>query len=309
MPRKRRFRLKWLAIPALLALVAGIAVEAGTRSLSRRAYRQLRDTQAEAQRTPDLSAEARGALKPVRHARRLHEAAGQLDALARNEPSEIAHRAAAQAWLRAGEGVKAARHLQLAARLAPDDPRAQARAEDGVSIALLFQARPYTRPVGAVGGVLLALMGLSGLGARARKRRLRKYVDSLRADVRMKVDGERKRKPVVGPHAEKATIDLFLKGRYGMCCPRLRRQRPPIHVSFSNAEASRTVRLTPVRESGDAIRIHVRPDTLDLLRAAPGAWRMHVRMNDRTLALAPLTVTSGASKKHLLDRAKGWFRA
>ena len=304
---RQLFRLKWLVVPALLMLVAGVAVEGGTRSLSRRARHSLQSTQRDAQRTADLEPQTRLVLQPNNPWRGVRGLAHDLDVEARRAPSEFVHRAAAQAWLSAGEGVKAARHLQLAARLAPEDKDAQRRAEKGVSVALLFQARDYTRPAGFAGGALLVLMGFGGMFARGRRRRLRKYVENLRADVRIKVDGEHRRQPAVGPHAEAATIDLFLKGRHGMCCPRLRRKRPPIHVTFSNAEASRTVRLTPVRETGDAIRIHVRPDTLDLLRAAPGEWRMHVRMNDRTLALATVAVNSPPSKRPILDRARGWF--
>ena len=306
-----RHRLtKWLAVPAALIVAAAVAVEVGTRSLSRRAGFELFRVARSAGEDLGLARDTREVL--TRRATGFlvmgPSTARELDDLASKDPQEVVHRAAGYAWLSAGDGKRAARHWMLAARLAPDDDAAQQRAERGVNIAILFQARPLSRPAGLAAGAFLALAALGALGRRARARALRKYVDSLRADVRLLVDGESKRKPTIDETSQSATIDLFLKGRYGMCCPRMRRARPPIHVSFSNAAASRTVRLTPVRETGDAIRIHVRPDTLDLLREDPGLWRAHVRMNDRTLALAPVKVQP-QPKKALLDRARDWLGA
>lgn len=286
-------------------VLAGLSVEAFTRSETTRAERALRGALArpvvgEDAETEILDAVA-GARRDARR-RRTARAAERLEALAGEHPAPQTHGLAALALQAADRGVPAARHAQLAARLAPDDAPRQAAAEHAVDVALAYRARPWTRVAGGVGGLLLLVLVLRTLHRHRARRHLRRFLDDVTGRIAFTVDGEPMGSTArLRPGTESLTIDVFLRGRYGMACPPRPARAPTLHVSLSHAGTSRTLRLRPLRHARDsAVRIPVRPETLRRVLDVPGRWRVHARLGPRPIATAVLEARTAlpASSHH-----------
>jgi hypothetical protein len=96
---------------------------------------------------------------------------------------------------------------------------------------------------------------------------------------------------VLGRQTEALSVDLFLSGRYGMACPRRPGRSPTLHLTFSHAGSSQSVRLRPIRRVCDsAVRVPVRNETLRRILATEGRWRLHARLANRPVATADLIV-------------------
>ncbi len=210
------------------------------------------------------------------------------------------HTAFKHAWMAKDDGVEAAHHAQLAARLAPTDEALAKEADRMVDIALAYRMRWGLRAAGAGSTLVLLLLGAYALSSARRRKHMRSFLDSVSGKLRFSVDGEPVSYPLrLGQQTESLTLDVFLSGRYGMACPRRPRRGPTMHVSCSHAGANETLRLTPVRHVCDsAVRIHMRDSTLRRLLARPGRWRIHVKLGDRIVGQATLDV---------LESRRGFF--
>ncbi|MDJ0521629.1 MAG: hypothetical protein QNJ90_06080 [Planctomycetota bacterium] len=287
-------------------VVGALSVEAVTRSEVSRAQRALPDALSRTLAPEDAGAAAVEALAAARRHLRARDLAGTADALAtvvKDHPSAELHHVLSLAAFGAGEGLAGARHAQLAARLAPTHIELQERAEHAVNIALAWRVRPVSRPLGVIGAIgILALIVTAGV-RRHQRRRLEDYLDDVRGRIVFQADGgSSERVPVLGPHTESLTIDLFLSGRYGMARPRCPWRSPTLHLAFSHAGSSQTIRLRPVRHVSDsAVRVPVRSETLRKLLATNGRWRLHARLANRAIANADLIVEA-ANRRSPLQR-------
>jgi len=215
-----------------------------------------------------------------------------LTRIATQAPHSSVHELAALTARAAGNGDAATRHLQFAARLAPGDARLAAQAEQGIDLALFDRARPFARGAAGAGSATLLLLLVMLIGRRRRERRLRKYLDGLSGRLKLVIDERRGADVgVLAREDETLTIDLFLKGRYGMRPVSPPRRGPTLVLACSNAASNRTVRITPIRNvRHDAVRVHVKPSTLHRLREHPGRWRIQATLGDRRVAVAELCV-------------------
>ncbi|MDJ0975763.1 MAG: hypothetical protein QNJ98_14980 [Planctomycetota bacterium] len=182
--------------------------------------------------------------------------------------------------------------MQFAARLAPDNARLQREAERAITLALFDRARPVARGAAAASALTLLALLLLTLRDRRRARRMKKYLDGVSGRLKLVVDD--RRGADVGTllaDDRSLVIDLFLKGRYGMRPTAPPRRGPTLVLACSNAGANRTVRITPVHDvRHDAVRVHVKPETVRRLRAHPGRWRIQATLGDRRVAIAELNV-------------------
>jgi hypothetical protein len=291
----RGFPIVLLGFLAVVLVLGGLSVEAFTRSEVTRAQRALPGALARTVVAKGVAPETLEAVAETRRhvrRRRLAQAAEKLEALIGEVPTAEMHGLVATAYQAADRGVPAARHAQLAARLAPDDGPLQDRAERAVDVALAYRARPWTRVAGGLGLLVAILLAMRGLRARRIRRHLQRFLDGVTGRVAFTVDGEPRGSTArLRSHNEALTIDVFLKGRHGMACPPRPARAPTLHVSLSHAGASRTVRLTPVKRLRDkAVRIPVRAETLRRIMDVPGRWRVHARLGPRPVASAILEV-------------------
>jgi hypothetical protein len=296
----RRLSLMGCGLLAVGLVLVGLSVEAVDHAEVSRAQRALPGALARPLALPATAAEHHAAQARAhwREARAYATAGAHargalsLEETAALGPTAQIHGAASLAWLAADQGERAARHAQLAARLAPADTALAGHADRMVDLALLHRFRPATRIGGALG--LLALLAAVAhvLAARRDRRRLERFLDAVSVRLRFSVDGES-----VGPPLELArgaaslTLDVFLGGRYGIAAPRRPRRAPTLHVTFSHAASNRTLRLRPMKHVRDsAVRIRVREETLARLLERPGRWRVHVRLGPRQVASATADV-------------------
>lgn len=276
-------------------VVGALSVEAVTRSEVSRAQRVLPDVLARTLAPDDAGAAVADHLATARRhlrARAPALTAAALEAVVRERPTAELHHAASLAYYAAKDGLAGARHAQLAARLAPTNVALQETAERAVDIALAFRVRPVSRPLGVIGAIgLLALVVSAGV-RRHQHRRLDAYLEQLRGRLVFRTDdGVEQRVPVLDRRTEALTVDLFLSGRYGMACPRRPGRSPTLHLAFSHAGSSQTVRLRPIRRMCDsAVRVPVRSETLRRILATEGRWRLHARLANRPVATADLVV-------------------
>lgn len=276
-------------------VVCALSVEAVTRSEVSLAQRVLPDVLARTLAPESAGAAAAEQLSAARRHLRARDPVGTaraLEAVVRDHPTAALHHATSLAYYAAQDGMSGARHAQLAARLAPTDVDLLERAEHTVDVALAWRARPVSRPLGVLGGIgLLTLLFSAGL-RRHRQKRLESFLDEVRGRVAFRADGgSEERTPILGRQTEALTVDIFLSGRYGMACPRRPGRSPTMHLAFSHAGSSKTLRLRPVRRVCDsAVRVHVRDQTLRTLLATDGRWRLHVRLANRPVATADLIV-------------------
>ncbi len=299
--RTRHFGRVLTGLVVICFVAGGLSVEAITRAGVSRAERALPGALARAvasDTTGEAAASSLAAARQhVRH-RQPAEAAAALERVAAEGPTQELHTAAALAWLAADRGLPAARHAQLAARLAPDNAEASAIAERAVDVALAYRLRPFSRPAGLFGGIGLLILAFSALARRREGIRLNRFLQNLSARVQVWADGEQLRHPLVlGPRTERLTLDLFLKGRYGMDCSKRPQRAPTLHLAFSSPGSNQTIRLRPLKDVTDnAIRIPVRNETLAKLLAQPGPWRLHVRLGERPVLALPLEVRAAQAK-------------
>jgi hypothetical protein len=291
---------------AALALLAGLAVEGWTAHASGDAARALPSRARSVLRTLEADRATAAALETAyRHAAagRAGECARALESVLATEPSAPLHALASLAWLATGDGVTSARHAQLAARLAPEDAALSSGAERALDLAVVYRARGATRTAGALGSAFLLVLLAAGWHGRRARRHRDAFLDALAARVRVTVDGEDvTAAPILEADSESLLLDVFLHGRYGMACPRRRGRDLALHVTFSHAGSSRTVRLTPVREVREsAVRVPVRAETLRRLLAEEGRWIVHVRLGTRALLALPLDVRARRVQR-------GWAR-
>ena len=309
--RTRRL-VTWLVGFVAVGLVfGGLSVEVITGSQVSRAQHALPGALARAVPSIDTedagAAAARQLAAARRHARarRYDEAATSLELTLARQPSAELHRLAARTRLAAGDGKAAGRHAQLAARLAPDDARLATLADDAVDLALAWHVRPLTRPLAGLGGIVLFLLLAAGWRHGRERRRREEFLDNVSARLRLWADGEPlSHGAILTPDTESLIIDIFLSGRYGMACPRRPKRAPSLHLVWSNATSSQTIRQRAVKDVRDsAVRVEVKPDTLKRVLAQPGAWRLHARLADRPLVSLPVTVApplpEGARKLRL----------
>ena len=275
-------------------VVGGLSVEAVTRSEVSRAQRVLPDALA---RTLAPASAGEAAVEQLAAARRhlrtrdLAGVAAALDDLVQAHPTPELHHATSLAYFAAGDGLLGARNAQLAARLAPTDVDRLEEAEHAVDVALAWRVRPISRPLGVIGMIGLAALLVSAGLRRRHRRRLEAFLDDVRGRIVFHTDGGAERSPVLGRESEALIVDVFLSGRYGMACPRRPGHSPTLHLAFSHAGTSQTLRLRPVRRVCDsAVRVHVRDSTLRTLLATEGRWRLHARLANRLVATADLVV-------------------
>jgi len=293
--RTRHLGRVLIGLVVVCFVAGGLSVEALTHAGVSRAERSLRVALARAV-VPDTAGEAAAShLAAARRHASLYapgKAAGELEQIVAETPTYELHTAAAYAWLAADRGAAAARHAQLAARLAPEDVKAAALAERAVDLALLYKVRPFTRPAGLFGGILFLIAVTGFVAQRHERRRRKRFLASVSARVHMWADGEQLRHPfALRGDTERLTLDVFLSGRQGMSCPRRPVQAPSLHLAFSSPGSNQTIRLRPVKDITDsAIRIPVSEDTLRRLMDRPGSWRLHVRLGDRPILAVPVTV-------------------
>ena len=299
----------WLIGFVAVGLVfGGLSVEVITGSQVSRAQRALPGALARAvptlvrenEASADLASKEAGAaaarqlVAARRHAdsRHFEKAAEALEVVTAENPSAIFHALAGKARLAAGDGMAAGRHAQLATRLAPEDTELAQAAEQAVDLAVAWSLRPVSRPLLGAGAFVLLVFVMRGWRRGRERRKQDRFLDSLSARMRLWVDGEPARHTAVLPaDAESVIIDLFLSGRYGMACPKRPQQGPTLHLAWSNATSSQTIRQRAIKDVRDtAVRIAVKPETLDRLLSQPGAWRLHARLGDRPIASLPVTV-------------------
>ncbi len=283
-------------------VAGGLSVEAITHAGVSRAERALPGALARAVAPETVGeAAARELAAARRHARRGRplESARSLETILAEAPTHELHTAAAYAFMAADRGTEAARHAQLAARLAPEEASSLALAERTVDLALAHRLRPLSRPAGVFGALLL-LGTMAGAFARRRERKhLERFLSGIRARVSLWADGNQLRHPLAIPAGtERLTLDVFLRGQHGMACPRPPAHAPSLHLAFSSPGSNQTIRLRPVKElAGEAVRVPVSEETLGKLQARPGPWRLHVRLGDRPVLAVPVTVQDAAEQK------------
>lgn len=293
MHRTRHARRFVTVLLALVVIAAGM-LEVALRRASRQAGRELGPalrllpTPAGAPRTADLGARhAATALAPF------------LETVASTAPSPEAHRATALAWHAAGDALRAARHAELAWRLDPTNAALGSLRERTLNASVLARLSRQARPF-VLGGALVLVVLLLRRGRRRRHaRRRRRWLDGLSADVHVVADGRRLAHGEPLPATDDVAIDVFLRGRHGLARPPCDPRGARLGLVLSHAGASRTLRLTPVDGiRQDAIRVPLKDSTLDALRAEPGAWRLHVQLDDRGLVIVPLQVGTPAARRH-----------
>ncbi len=292
---RRSIAARWLTLPALLLLFGGLVVEIHIRGKEARARESLGGALGRATLPITAGEHVREMFEEARALVRSQDPSAALtllDRIATQAPHSTTHELAALAYRAAGHGDAATRHMQFAARLAPDDKRLATQAERSLDLALFDRARPYARVAITGCGALLFVFLLGGLGRRRRDGRMRKYLDNVSARLKLVVDDRGAADAgIFAPEDETLIIDLFLKGRYGIRPNSPPRRGPTLHLACSNATSNRTVRITPVRNvRNDAVRVHVKPETLRRLRAHPGRWRIQATLGDRRVAIAELTV-------------------
>lgn len=293
--RTRRFGRVLIGLVVVCFVAGGLSVEALTHAGVSRAERGLPVALARAV-APDTAGEAAASHLAAarRHAARRQpaRAAVELERVLEETPTHELHTAAAYAWMAADRGEAAARHAQLAARLAPEDARAAALAERAVDLALAYRLRPFSRPVGLFGAMLL-LVAVTGAWAGRRRRQAReRFLASISARVHMWADGEQLRHPfTIREDTERLTLDVFLSGRHGMAYPRRPITAPSLHLAFSSPGSNQTIRLRPLKDvTGTAIRVPITDETLERLLARPGGWRLHLRLDERPILAVPVHV-------------------
>ena len=306
--RTRHFGRVLIGLVVVCFVAGGLSVEAITHAGVSRAERGLPVALARAV-VPETAGEAAATQLAAarRHAARQQpgRAAAELERLAEESPSHEIHTAAAYAWMAADRGIAAARHAELAMRLAPDDPRAVALAERAVDVAVAYKVRPFSRPLGAFGALML-LVSMAALFRHRRERKQRaRFLASISARVHMWADGEQLRHPFrIRPGTERLTLDVFLSGRYGMATPRRPANAPSLHLAFSSPGSNQTIRMRPVKEITDnAIRVPVSDETLKRLLERPGGWRLHVRLGERPILAVPITVGDAEAPRAHAHRA------
>ena len=283
-------------------VAGGLSVEALTHAGVSRAERALPVALGRAV-LPETAGEAAASHLAAarRHARghRFGRSAAELEQIVAETPTAELHAATAWAWMAADRGGSAARHAQLAARLAPEDAAVLGLAERAVDVAVAYKLRPFTRPAGLFGAILL-LIALTATFARRRERRQReRFLASISARVHLWADGEQLRHPLRIPAStERLTLDVFLSGRYGMAAPRRPANAPTLHLAFSSPGSNQTIRMRPIKEVTDnAIRVPVSDETLARLLRRPGGWRLHVRLGERPVLAVPVTVGEAACER------------
>lgn len=294
--RSRRFKAaRWLTLPALLLLFGGLVVEVHIRGKEARARDSLGGALGRVTLPNTAGEQVREMLDEVGALVRCQDpsaASTLLDRIATQAPHSSVHELAALAHRAAGSGDAATRHMQFAARLAPGNLRLTREAERAITNALFDRARPAARAGAALGALTLLALLLLFARDRRRAQRLRKYLDGVSGRLKLVVDD--RRGADVGTLCagdQGLIIDLFLKGRYGMRPTPPPRQGPTLVLACSNAAAGRTVRITPVHDvRHDAVRVHVKPETVRRLRAHPGRWRVQATLGDRRVAIAELHV-------------------
>ncbi len=276
-------------------VVGALSVEAVTRSEVSRAQHALPDALARAIAPDDAGRAAVEQLTAARRHFRLRDseaAAEALESILKDTPTADLHDTASMAWYAAGDGQAAARHAQLAARLAPDNEELAGKAEHAIDMALAWKVRPASRPLGVIGAFALLALFISA-GARGhRRRKLEDFLDAVRGRVVFHTDaGQFAGVAPLDARTEDLTVDVFLSGRYGMACPRRPEHAPTLRLAFSHAATSKTVRLRPIQGVRDsAVRIPIRKETLRTLLAQEGRWRLHVRLASRPIATAEVDV-------------------
>lgn len=220
-------------------------------------------------------------------------AAGDLTRLAEEQPSALTWRLAALAetW-NGGREAAAARAAGQASRLAPGDGDLAALAERALDHATWARARAVARPLGAIAGGLVALALLAAALRRAARAGRRRWIRQLGVRVTGAADGQPAAEGAplcLAPQAAQAHLDVFLCAPPGRC--RSRCVGPTLAVALSHADASRTVRLTPVKDvRQDAVRVRLSAPTLALLKAYPGLWRVMVTLDGSAVAQAAIRV-------------------
>ena len=288
--RTRNLVTWMLGFVAVGLVFGGLSVEVITGSQVSRAQRALPGALARAVASTAASVAddeqrevAARQLAAARHharARRFGDAAGALELALAEEPTALLHRLAARARLAAGDGMSAGRHAQLATRLAPNDVQLAAAAEHALDLAVAWHLRPATRPLGGLGAVALFFLLVAALRRAHERRRREGFLDNLSASLRLWADGEPIGHGAILPSdTQSLIIDVFLRGRYGMACPRKPKQGPTLTLVWSNASSSQTIRQRAIKDVRDsAVRVEVQPATLRRVLDQPGAWRLHARL-------------------------------
>ncbi len=298
--QKRFSFTKPFAFLALLTVVGGLVVEIHIRGEERKARASLGGAIRNADLPDTAGEQIQVDLNAARRLARCGDvsaAATHLDRISSQAPTFTTHGLASLAHRAAGNGEQAARHAQFAAQLAPDDKRVVAFAEQALTLAMFDAVRPYARVFGGISLAFLLVLFFRRGARRHQERARRRFVDGIAGRVRFSVDGQRARtRPTVAPDSDRLAVDIFLSGRYGMSCPRRPHRGLSLHITASNASASRTVRLTPVKDvSSDAVRVMVKPETLARLKKHAGRWRFQVALDDRTIAVGHLDVAAQLS--------------
>ncbi len=190
----------------------------------------------------------------------------------------------------AGNADGAAYAAGVAARLAPSDPALAAEAERTMDAAVRVHVREYARPACVVSVLLLAGLAFAAARRRREAEALVRTVEGAGGRIRVAPEGSR---PAPGndPMVDGGTRALVLDVEVPAACARLRRC-PPVVAYLSSATANRTIRLSPRTdvESG-AVRWRIEGDTLGAIAAAPGRWRVVVRVGPAVLGESSFLVT------------------
>ena len=206
------------------------------------------------------------------------------------QPSAATFSRLAHADAAAGNAGGAAYAAGVAARIHPDDPVLAAEADRAVDAAvrahLLASARPAT--VGAVG--MLLILGVASWRRRRQARAIVRTLAGERGRIRLVPEGSR---PAPGNDAmvDEGTRALVLDAEFPPKIARLK-HCPAAVVYLSNSSANRTVRLSPRTDvQSGAVRWRIEGDTLASIAAAPGRWRVILRVGSATLAESSFLVT------------------
>ncbi len=190
----------------------------------------------------------------------------------------------------AGNAKGAAYAAEVAARIKPQDPVLRAEAARAVDAAVRAHVLASARPaaIGAVG--VLLFLGFAAWRRRGAARAIVRMMEGARGRLRVVPEGSR---PAPGNDAmvDEGTRALVVDAELPATVARLR--RCPAAVAYlSNSTANVTVRLSPRTdvESG-AVRWRVEGDTLAKITAAPGRWRVILRVGAATLAESSFLVT------------------
>jgi hypothetical protein len=276
----RRHAGRLCAAVALLLLGAGIAVQVGVRHHAASARRDLPRALAalpspSGPATPEASAE-RAALEAGRRAHRAGQTAIAARFFAQHAetlPTSASLRVAGLSAAATGDLESGARHATLAARLAPGDEALAREASSALDGALLARARGPSWAAIGLGAVTLLFLGGRRRHHVCRRRAREAYVDHL--EGHLVVRGGR--------------VDVLLSPRPGATPLPAPSPGPTLALVLSNPSVSRSVRLTPRRDvREDAVRFHLRPDTLAAMEAHPGPWRVQARLDGRLVAEARL---------------------